>query len=187
METEQKRTSPWVYIALVAAIILSLACGLVVGGVGGFFIGRKSARVAGIQSRSFRIPPATATPVPAEPELEHPERFVLPRFAYGALVRSVTAGGPADKAGIKVGDIIVAVDGEPLSSERDLRTVIRSHRPGDRVELTVIRPGDMVRGRAERKIEVKLGSQRDEEGKTVAIVGVTVAEIGGDIFPEPED
>ncbi len=186
METE-KRTSPWVYVALAAVIILSLACGLVVGGVGGYLVGRKGAHVSRTPPPTALAPQATSTPVPAEPESQRPERFIFPRFAYGALVRSVTEGGPADKAGVKVGDIIVAVDDEPLSPERDLRTVIQSHRPGDHVELTIVRPGDMVRGRAERKIEVELGSQRDEQGKTVAFLGVTVAEIGRGMFAEPED
>jgi len=187
METEQKRTSPWIYVALAAAIILSFACGFVVGGVGGYLVGRKGARVASTRPPATTAPPATATPAPREPESERPERFILPRVAYGALVRSVTADGPADKAGIKVGDIIIAVEGEPLSAERDLRTVIRSYQPGDRIELTIIRPGDMVRGYPERKIEVELGSQRDEQGKTVAILGVTVAEVRGGMFSEPED
>jgi serine protease Do/serine protease DegQ len=59
----------------------------------------------------------------------------------GALVQEVVSGSSAEKAGIKVGDVIVAVDGDPISSASDLRTTIGLKRSGDKVQLDVLRDG----------------------------------------------
>ncbi|MFF7336335.1 trypsin-like peptidase domain-containing protein [Streptomyces sp. NPDC008163] len=53
----------------------------------------------------------------------------------------VTAGGPADKAGIEADDVITEVDGARVHSGEELIVKIRSHRPGDRLDLTVTRGG----------------------------------------------
>ncbi|MFD3436482.1 trypsin-like peptidase domain-containing protein [Streptomyces sp. NPDC058685] len=65
---------------------------------------------------------------------------------------SVSAGGPAAKAGIKAGDVITKVDGQRVHSGEELIVKIRSHRPGDRLELTVVRAGK------ERTMTLTLGS-----------------------------
>ena len=49
----------------------------------------------------------------------------------------VTAGGPADKAGIRAGDVILAIDGRPVTDPDELIVAIRAHEPGDVVELKV--------------------------------------------------
>ena len=69
----------------------------------------------------------------------------------GILVAQVVDGSPADKAGLKVGDIIVALNGQKLSSVRDLQFKIMKTKPGTTVELTVIRDGK------EKIIKVKVG------------------------------
>ena len=51
----------------------------------------------------------------------------------------VFPGSPADRAGLKDGDIIVAVDGEAVDADHDLATRIMPHVPGDTVDLTVMR------------------------------------------------
>ncbi|WP_050502501.1 trypsin-like peptidase domain-containing protein [Streptomyces monomycini] len=53
----------------------------------------------------------------------------------------VTPGGPGDKAGIKPRDVITKVDGQPVHSGEELIIKIRSHRPGDRLTLTLRRDG----------------------------------------------
>jgi len=53
----------------------------------------------------------------------------------------VVAGSPADKAGIKEGDIIVAIDGNPVADADTAVVRIRSHAPGDQVTFTVERDG----------------------------------------------
>jgi putative serine protease PepD len=62
----------------------------------------------------------------------------------GAYVQDVTAGTPAAKAGIKAGDVVVAVDGKPVTSAAALGGVIRQHQPGDDVEIELDRNGDSV-------------------------------------------
>jgi putative serine protease PepD len=57
---------------------------------------------------------------------------------------AVTPGGPADKAGIKPGDVITMFDGRPMSDSDALVVAIRSKAPGETVELTV-RSGDRER------------------------------------------
>ncbi|MFJ6849773.1 trypsin-like peptidase domain-containing protein [Streptomyces sp. NPDC091271] len=53
----------------------------------------------------------------------------------------VTEGGPADKAGIRSGDIITEVEGQRVHSGEELIVKIRAHRPGDRLELVLTRGG----------------------------------------------
>ena len=64
--------------------------------------------------------------------------------SHGAFVAEVIAGLPAEKAGMQVGDIIVAVAGEPVTLEIDLRNRIYFHKPGDMVTLDVLRAGKMM-------------------------------------------
>jgi putative serine protease PepD len=58
-----------------------------------------------------------------------------------ARVQAVSHGGPAEQAGIKVGDVIVDVGGQPTSGADAVIAAIRTHQPGDRVAVTVDRNG----------------------------------------------
>ena len=60
----------------------------------------------------------------------------------GALVGSVTAGGPAQSAGLKAGDVVTAIEGKKITGSGDLVSAIASHSPGDRIEITVRRGSD---------------------------------------------
>ncbi len=64
-----------------------------------------------------------------------------PPVDAGALIRSVVPGGPADDAGVTEGDIVVEFDGSAIETAEDLGEAIRSHRPGDTVEVVVVREG----------------------------------------------
>jgi serine protease Do len=59
----------------------------------------------------------------------------------GALVRSVEAGGPAEKAGLEPGDIITRVDGKAVERSTDLPRLIGAIKPGARTTLQVFRRG----------------------------------------------
>ncbi len=58
-----------------------------------------------------------------------------------AVVHTVTAGGPAAKAGIKVGDVITAIDGSTTEGSDAVIAAIRSHQPDQQVTVTVQRGG----------------------------------------------
>jgi putative serine protease PepD len=60
----------------------------------------------------------------------------------GALVSEVESGSPAAKAGIKVGDVVVAIDGEPITGPAGLVATIRDFTPGDSTEVSLVRDGD---------------------------------------------
>ncbi len=69
----------------------------------------------------------------------------------GAQVVQVEPGGPGDDAGLRTGDVITAVDDGSITASADLVAAIRSHAPGDEVQLTVVRQGD------ESQVSVTLG------------------------------
>ena len=73
--------------------------------------------------------------------------------ASTATISQVTAGGPADKAGIKAGDVITKVDGRNVSDSTEFIVAVRSHAPGDTVTLTVQSGGQTS------DVQVTLGSQ----------------------------
>jgi len=62
----------------------------------------------------------------------------------GALVGSVQGGSPAAAAGLRNGDVVTAFDGSPIHGSNDLVSAITSHRPGDRVKLSVRRGSSSV-------------------------------------------
>ena len=68
------------------------------------------------------------------------EVYKLPAIA-GAEVVVVAPDSPAAKAGLKIGDVVVAVDGEPIKDGTDLTTTLARHQPGERVNLTLYRRG----------------------------------------------
>jgi membrane-associated protease RseP (regulator of RpoE activity) len=57
----------------------------------------------------------------------------------GVLVGAVEDGSPADKAGVRVGDIIVAVDGKEIEGAAELRRSLRDKKDGDSVRIEVLR------------------------------------------------
>lgn len=59
----------------------------------------------------------------------------------GALVRSVEAGSPAEKAGVEAGDIITRFEGKPIEKASDLPRAVGSVKPGTRSAMTVFRRG----------------------------------------------
>jgi serine protease Do/serine protease DegQ len=69
------------------------------------------------------------------------EQVHLPKDANGLIINDTEADSPADKAGIKRGDVIVAVDGKQIHDQDELRLTISQMSPGSKVTLNVARDG----------------------------------------------
>jgi len=76
---------------------------------------------------------------------------------YGAVIVDVSKDSAAEKAGLKRGDLIIAVDGEKVEDANDLKTVIGSKAPGEVVKVTYERNGKVY------TTNVKLGERPDFE------------------------
>ena len=91
------------------------------------------------------------------------ESFGLDKPA-GALVAQVLESGPAAKGGLQVGDVILALDGQPIVMSADLPHLVGNLKPGTKVSL------DVVRGGARKKLEMVVGTLPDE-GEELAAAG----------------
>ncbi len=107
-------------------------------------------------------------------ELEEFEFDELP-FAFpegevkqGAVVQSVFEDSPASAAGLEEGDVVTAIDGEPVEDPQALADAIAAREPGDTITLTVYQRDS----EEEREIEIALAEHPDEEGK--AYLGVLI-------------
>jgi serine protease Do len=89
-------------------------------------------------------------------------------FKNGVLVQVVTPGGPAEKGGIKVGDIITTIDGRSIKDGDDLVNEIASRRPGSTIRLGYLRDGKQgdasVTIGDRDKVFADLGGQPAESG-----------------------
>lgn len=142
----------WVWIGLGVLGITGLI-GIVAGAL--FLLAR-----GGGLSRVLAAPAPAASPTPA------------PTRTTGLLILEVEPGGPADRAGLVRGDLLLEVDGELVRSLADLRAILGRHRPGDTVSVTV-QHGDERLTRT-----VTLG---DRNGQ--AYLGVVIAPEPGGVFP----
>jgi serine protease Do len=94
----------------------------------------------------------------------------------GALVADVTTGGPAEKAGIERGDVIVSFDGKEVKEMRDLPFIVAATAVGKTVNVEVVRKGE------KKSFEVKIGELKDEQAaegaqKETPKLGMTVEEL----------
>jgi serine protease Do len=81
--------------------------------------------------------------------------FGLPR-TQGALVNSVEKGGPADKAGVEAGDVILRFDGKAVASSEDLPRIVGATRPGSKVTMQI------WRNKGTRDVQVVVAEMQDE-------------------------
>jgi serine protease Do len=88
----------------------------------------------------------------------------------GELIRNVTPGGPAARAGIEQGDVVISVSGQPVTPDQSLAYLVSQQRIGSRVPLEVIRDGQR------RNVTVVIAERPPEE---------ELARIGAQ-EPEPE-
>ena len=101
----------------------------------------------------------------------------------GALVSNVQSGGPADKAGLKPGDVIRKIDGRPIVASGDLSALIGASKPGEKVSLEVWRQGKR------EELTATLGDMNDTPAR-VAVAGAAAGkvELGLSLRPlEPQE
>lgn len=79
------------------------------------------------------------------------------RTLQGVYVNGLTEGGAAESAGIREGDVIVSINGIPVKSSPELQEQVGRYRPGDRIQVSLIRKGE------EKLVAVTL---RNKEGTT---------------------
>jgi membrane-associated protease RseP (regulator of RpoE activity) len=75
----------------------------------------------------------------------------------GAEIQAVEESGPAAQAGVRAGDVVVAIDGSAISDPEDLGETIRTYEPGTVVEMSVRRDGETI------VVPVGLGANADEQ------------------------
>ena len=117
--------------------------------------------------------------------------FGLPAGSGGAAIASVDAGTPADKAGLKSGDVVTALNGENVTDMAQLRLKIATFAPGTTVHLRAYRDGkpqEVAVTLAERPADKDLAKgQRggqgnsNEQGQPSGITGVSVEDLTPDV------
>ncbi len=99
----------------------------------------------------------------------------MPRWGWGgALIQYVEPQSPADQAGIQVGDLITAVGDQEVDAANPLDEVLQRFKPGDRVEITLLREGE------ERTVRATLGARPDDPSKPY--LGVRFTTVGMPFF-----
>jgi len=104
--------------------------------------------------------------------------------ARGAEVSMVEAGGPAEKGGIKVGDIILAFNKQPVETTRDLPRLVGAAKVGSRASVTVWRRGaqvevpvTIVELQDEKSAPGKPSAKKPAQGATANAFGLTLSPI----------
>ena len=124
---------------------------------------------------------------------EDADALGLPEVA-GALVQSVAADAPARRAGLRLGDVIAEIDGEPVGTGNDLQHLIALKAPGDRIRMTVYRrpeAGDASASRMDVTVELEEQPYTAPPAATAGVaarnadeIGIRVAEITRDVAME---
>ena len=148
------------------------------GGVVGYQVGKAdgqslaSAELLPFGLGSLSIPRALPAEGQLPSEFGAPKAYLGVRFepvsqelaeleqlgvAEGAIIREVTPDSPAAKAGLKVGDVVTAVNDEPVDAQHTLRDRVAAHLPNDTVELSVRRGAETL------KLGVTLGQRTGVE------------------------
>ena len=66
------------------------------------------------------------------------------RGVYLSGADSVAVGSPADRAGLRSGDVITKIDGHEIRTFDDLSGTITAHKPGDTIQLEIVRAGKTI-------------------------------------------
>jgi membrane-associated protease RseP (regulator of RpoE activity) len=178
--------------AIIAGVLVLLAVGLAIGGAIGYRLGTTEGAQQALANqpaaqapapnrqtpqdqqapRGFSLPFGQQLPAlnPGGPYLGVTFQMITPEIAAqegitgttGALVREVPAGGPAEQAGLKQGDVVIAVNGQAVDEQNDLRARVANFKPNDEITLTVVK-GTANGPTDQRDVKVKLGERPAEQ------------------------
>ena len=68
----------------------------------------------------------------------------MPKGETGLLVTSLYRNGPAHRAGMQPGDVLLSIDGKKTADSREVLMQISSHKPGDKIRVEVLREGKKI-------------------------------------------
>jgi S1-C subfamily serine protease len=102
--------------------------------------------------------------------------------SLGVLVEGVVPKSPADKAGIKVGDRILAFEGTPVHSSDEMTSMVRALRPGDEVQMTVSRGADIfpVQATLEGALRAPVLPRPDDRGEEIKRLKQSLEKLEGE-------
>ncbi len=109
------------------------------------------------------------------PELQKDEELAV---SQGAYVQDVYSGSAAEEAGLRNGDVIIAIEGRPIHSAAELQEMIGRYRPGDKVRVTFYRKSE----RREATVRLK-GRSSTEVAASEPSEATLVPELGAEIRP----
>ncbi|WMW82406.1 DegQ family serine endoprotease [Undibacterium cyanobacteriorum] len=109
------------------------------------------------------------------------ESLGLPK-PQGALIARVEAGGPADKAGLQDGDVILKFNGAAVEKRSDLPRIVGGTKPGTKATITIWRKGaqkemTVVVGQAEPDNAAAKADKKSKKDSTSNVIGVTVSDL----------
>src|ERR1700756_1333662 len=94
----------------------------------------------------------------------------------GVTIRWIASDGPAAAAGLQIGDLIKAIDGQAVATPRAAQMVVLAHKPGDVLTFNVLRQGPS--GYRESRIKVTLGSAGGTQASSGGVESQPVAARG---------
>jgi membrane-associated protease RseP (regulator of RpoE activity) len=157
---EERRTNRTIWIVLGGIALLLVGCilGAMAGGLVGYMAGRAAAP---------RLQPFPPAPLPRQEFPQMPDTQMM----YGALITEVVPDSPAERAGMRSGDVVMAVEDRALDEDYTLVDAVTEYDPGDEIVLHVYRGGRM------EAVQVTLGAH-PELGDDVAWLGVAYRPMG---------
>jgi membrane-associated protease RseP (regulator of RpoE activity) len=161
MENERQRLVAIVAAIAVAGLLLSCFAGALAGGLAGLLMGRHQAQIA-VERALAEAPWPEAVPWPEElpipmPEFPEATPFVQPQPGIeGAVVVGIIKGTAAEEAGLRPGDVIVAVDDVPIDRNHLLPDVLAQYQPGERIAI------EFWRGGEQQAVRVTLGENPED-------------------------
>jgi len=128
------------------AVAGGLVGGALIGGLFGYFQGERTWAPVALPSPHQSAPPAFGGPPRFGVLFEALRSWQAEKLgiAGGLRVAWVNSGGPAELAGVQVDDVIVTIDGQPMTSGAELRSVLAVEPPPEAVEVGVLRDDQIL-------------------------------------------